>query len=144
MESSAQHNQWWRWLLVPVVSIAGAVIGSAVFGLLIKFGFSKMGLMPDDWLYKILNAIYGYGVLGWLLVSLATVTAPSRKLQISKFTAYALVIFALLLFVVEVLTQEPSLGFGFLELFSLAFGAGMAFNNTRMKEVAVSSKEFNN
>jgi hypothetical protein len=144
MGSSAQHNQWWRWLLVPVFSIVGAVIGSTVFELLIKFGFSKMGLMPSDWLYRILNAIYGYGVLGWLFVLLATLTAPSRKLQVAKFTAWALVIFALLLSIVEVLAQEPTLGFGFLELFSLAFGAAMAFNNTRMKEAEVNSKEFNN
>ncbi len=144
MESSVQHNQWWRWFLVPVVSIVGAVIGSAVFELLIKFSLNQGIFMPNDWLYRVLKAIYGYGVLGWLFVSLATVTAPSRKLQVSKFTFWALGIFALLLFIVEVLAQEPSLGFGFLELFSLALGAGMAFNNTRMKEGEVTSKAFNN
>lgn len=119
---------------MPVITIVGSAIGSTIFSFLIKLSLSFAGWVPDDWMYKVLITAGQSANIGWLVVWLASASAPSRKLQVVKIVALIVSIFVCVSLISSVIIGEQALGFVALESFALCLGVAIAFHSTRTNE----------
>jgi hypothetical protein len=72
---------WWRWPLVPLGSIAGAIGGAILMTLLQWLALMIEGRgSADGWWYRFVQPIIVFGVLGYLWSTLAYSIAPRGKL----------------------------------------------------------------
>ena len=88
---------WWRWPLVPVAALAGALLGAALAGgVLLATMFWLLGFNEGSWLYLYaLPAVAGL-VFGQLLVRIAIRAAPSSKLGTGMVMAALVGLYSLL------------------------------------------------
>jgi hypothetical protein len=75
-----RKSDWWRWPLLPIAAVAGALIGSTLFGLLQWFGMKLQGGFTEDgWMYRYVLPALTSAVFGWLFVYISCLVAPRGK-----------------------------------------------------------------
>jgi hypothetical protein len=75
-----QHkNEWWKWPLVPIASIAGACLGVAAFVLMQWVSLKFMGGSADGWLFKYIVPVMSSAVFGYAFIWCACKVAPKSK-----------------------------------------------------------------
>ena len=78
--SEKSSNQWWRWPLMPIAAVAGAVVGSALFGLIQWFGMKLQGGFSEDgWMYQYIVPAMTSAAFGWLFTYISCAVAPRGK-----------------------------------------------------------------
>lgn len=73
-------HDWWRWPLLPVAAILGAILGSGLW-LVIQWLLLKFygGAAEDGWIYRYVLPTVSSGIFGWLFVSISCRVAPRGK-----------------------------------------------------------------
>lgn len=79
-ETSPSASQWWRWPLMPVASIGGAVFGSMIVGGINRLGMMMNGASPDGWWIRFIEPIMVSGMFGYIWAYLAYAIPPFAKL----------------------------------------------------------------
>lgn len=78
---SKQPYQWWRWPLMPVAAVAGAVLGTIAMGLLMWLGMKLQGGYSEDgWYFRYIMPLFTSGLFGYLYAKISYTVAPSGKL----------------------------------------------------------------
>ena len=87
------QNQWWRWPLIPIVSITGALITSYLIKIIGIFIFNFLGFGSNSWMQRYFLAALVAGYFGSLLVKISYFTAPNRKLKVARIFAWLFFVF---------------------------------------------------
>jgi hypothetical protein len=78
--TQTRKGDWWRWPLMPFAAVAGALIGSILFGLVQWFGMKLQGGFTEDgWMYRYILPALTSAAFGWLFVYISCMVAPRGK-----------------------------------------------------------------
>lgn len=72
--------QWWRWPLVPIASLFGATLGSAVIFFIFRLVTLFNGFDPDAWWPQFIENTFITCSFGIFCTSIAYTIAPKYKL----------------------------------------------------------------
>lgn len=92
---------WWRWPLVPLGAILGAMLGAVAF-MLFQWVGMKMhgGFSEDGWMFKYILPVMQSAVFGYLYAMISCAIAPRGKVITGVIMVTLLfAFFAILLFV---------------------------------------------
>lgn len=90
---------WWRWPLVPIASIVGAFLGSAVFVVVQWLSMKFSGNYNESgWYFQYIVPLLRDGLYGFLTVYFGCLVAPRGKLIVGVVltTLIAVVFFGML------------------------------------------------
>lgn len=80
----ATNNQgaaWWRWPLMPLAAITGAVFGTLALGTLMWLGTKfQGGYNENGWYYKYIMPFFTSACFGYIYAKISYHMAPSGKL----------------------------------------------------------------
>ena len=94
---SQQPYQWWRWPLMPVAAIAGAMLGTLAIGIFMWLGMKfQGGYNEDGWYFRYIMPVFTSGIFGYLYAKISYTVAPSGKLIAGVVMATVLGILVLL------------------------------------------------
>jgi hypothetical protein len=77
---TTKPNQWWRWPMIPLASVTGAVVGTVAItafqwlGMKIQGGFSE-----DGWWYRFILPVISSATFGYIYAAIACYVAPKGK-----------------------------------------------------------------
>src|SRR4051794_22938225 len=71
-----KRSQWWRWPLVPIASLAGAIAGGAAYALIWSL-FS--GASSDSLFVRYISPLLAGGMFGYLVPQISHIVAPAGK-----------------------------------------------------------------
>lgn len=78
---SQESYQWWRWPLMPLAALAGAILGTLVVALIMWVGMKfQGGYSEDGWYFRFILPLFTSGVFGYLYAKISYEVAPSAKL----------------------------------------------------------------
>lgn len=73
--------QWWRWPLMPVAALGGAILGSIIMGIIMWLGMKfQGGFNEDGWYFLYIMPLFTSGVFGYLYAIISYKMAPSHNL----------------------------------------------------------------
>jgi hypothetical protein len=96
-----KRSQWWRWPLVPIASLAGAIAGGAAYALIWSL-FS--GASSDSLFVRYISPLLAGGMFGYLVPQISHIVAPAGKVP----AAICMTVIALVTHVVGVTIQMVS------------------------------------
>ena len=80
-EKASLWEGWWRWPLIPIISILGAFLGSAIFVLLEWLSMILRGNYSENsWYFYYILPLIREGLFGFLVVYLGCLVAPRGRL----------------------------------------------------------------
>ena len=89
--------QWWRWPLVPLAAITGALAGSILIALLYWLSMKLQGGYSEDgWMYRYILPTITSAVFGLLYVKISYDVAPKGKLITGVVMTTLLFLFSVL------------------------------------------------
>ena len=96
MHTTNNEKQWWRWLLVPIASICGALIIAGLTKVFGRYSLALGGFPSDGYMQKYGLVAVVAGIFGSMIVKISYASAPSHKIKVAG-------IFTLLCIAFEVL-----------------------------------------
>lgn len=106
------NAQWWRWPLVPVASVFGAIIGTVLFVLLQWFSMKMSGGYSEDgWYFRYILPIFKDGIFGFIFVYAGCFVAPRGKIIVGSVLATIVGLFFILALVYNI--SDPITGTGY-------------------------------
>lgn len=78
---SQEVYQWWRWPLMPLAALAGAILGTLAVALIMWIGMKfQGGYSEDGWYFRYILPLFTSGVFGYIYAKISYEVAPSGKL----------------------------------------------------------------
>lgn len=71
---------WWRWLVMPLACLLGAVLGTMVIFVIYRISTLINGFDPDQWWPQFVENIFILCSFGYFWSSIAYLVAPKNKL----------------------------------------------------------------
>ena len=76
--------EWWRWPLMPLVSVLGAILGSTLIFVVVRISTVINGFDPDSWWPQFVENFFILSSFAYCLSSSAFLVAPKNKLQAAQ------------------------------------------------------------
>ncbi|ADO00843.1 hypothetical protein Gbem_4143 [Citrifermentans bemidjiense Bem] len=93
----SRSSQWWRWPILPLAAVLGALVGAFLLTLLQWIGMKMQGgFREDGWYFRYILPVISSAVFGWLYALITLNVAPRGKVIASVVMTTILGVLALL------------------------------------------------
>lgn len=111
---------WWRWPLMPIAALTGAVLGTILLGVLQWIGMKLSGVYNEHgWYFKYILPLVMWGCFGYFFTAISYRVAPTGKLVASTVMATTLCVVMVLVVLFGLARDTPTLGAGVQVILSL-------------------------
>lgn len=109
MSHHARSN-WWRWPLMPIAALTGAIIGTILVGVLQWVGMKLSGSYNEDgWYFKYIVPLVMWGCFGYFLTAISYRVAPAGKIVASAVVATTFCVVMILIVLFGFTRNTPTL-----------------------------------
>lgn len=129
-------KDWWRWPLMPIAALTGAILGTILVGVLQWVGMKFSGVYNEQgWYFRYILPLVMWGCFGYFLTAISYRVAPTGKLVASTVMATALCVVMVLVVLFGFVRDTPTLGNGVQVILSLcALVTGTIFGISQARD----------